>query len=71
MNVDDDFIQGLLIGMLIAAFIAGMAWMTFPYKEKHYHDEAVKAGHAEYYLDANHDKQFRWKTNCVQIKEKQ
>ena len=25
------------------------------------HDEAVKAGHAEYYLDKDNEKQWRWK----------
>lgn len=28
-------------------------------------DSAVDAGAAEYYLDAEHEKQFRWKTNEV------
>jgi hypothetical protein len=28
--------------------------------------EAVKQGHAEYFLDADFQKQWRWKTNCVQ-----
>ena len=29
--------------------------------EKSWHDEAVKAGKAEYYLDENNNKQWRWK----------
>lgn len=28
-------------------------------------DRAVEAGAAEYYLDAVHERQFRWKTNGV------
>ncbi len=27
------------------------------------HTAAVKAGHAEYYLDANNERQWRWKDN--------
>lgn len=31
---------------------------------------AVSAGHAEYYLNAEHERQWRWKTNCVvRVKE--
>lgn len=30
--------------------------------------EAVKAGAAEYYLDSNHQRQFRWRTNAGGVK---
>lgn len=33
------------------------------------HEEAVEAGVAEFYIDAGHDKAFRWKTNGIPMKE--
>lgn len=41
---------------LIIGFAAG-GCMTQAYCEK----QAVKSGHAEYYLDENNNKQWRWK----------
>lgn len=30
---------------------------------KSFQDDAVKHGHAEFYLDANNERQWRWKDN--------
>ncbi len=60
MNDDDKFtliacgVVALCIGVAIWCMVA-VAWQN----------ESVELGHAEYYLDAQHNKQWRWKTNCV------
>lgn len=43
---------GLMAGIIFALLINNASW----------HDEAVESGHAEYYLDAMHIRQWRWKT---------
>lgn len=57
---DDDMpvwlaaILSIIFG-LIGYFVGGSA------AEKSTHESAIKAGVAEYYLDQNHERQFRWK----------
>jgi hypothetical protein len=45
------FIVGALLGALIAVCAMQSGW------QRH----AVDTGHAEFYLDENHNKQWRWK----------
>jgi len=64
MNDDDKLtlILSIIAALVIAAtvyFLCRQGWR----------DTAVQEGHAEYYLDANHDRQWRWKTNCCQTAE--
>jgi hypothetical protein len=42
----------ILVALFLAGFGYGMAYIKY---------KAVKAGAAEYYLDADHNRQFRWK----------
>ena len=52
------FMAGLLTGMLsIITFVLA----TGGKPRSVFQDEAVKSGHAEYYLDENNNKQWRWK----------
>lgn len=49
-----------LLIMIAAIFSLGIGiWIELRLSK----DEAVKAGHAEYYIDKNNNKQFRWKQN--------
>ncbi len=45
----------LLVLTAIVSSFGGAVW-GWSYHKEH----AVKAGHAEYYLDANNDRQWRW-----------
>ena len=57
MNDNDvafGFLCGTILGILIG--VAAMAFIQVDLKM-----EAVKAGKAEYYLDENNNKQWRWK----------
>jgi hypothetical protein len=47
------FVAGLVIGICL-----GMCFIMANGKS---HMEIVKAGHAEYYLDENYHRQWRWK----------
>ena len=48
-------------------FLAGVVALVLIFlgigftREAFWHNEAVKSGHAEYYLDENFNKQWRWK----------
>lgn len=56
-------IGDLIFILLMCAimFISG-CWLGRGMKER----DAIEAGVAEYYLDSNHNKQFRWKTQQTQ-----
>lgn len=43
------------------AAIVPVALLAMGRLDSEWRDEAVKAGHAEYYLDADHNRQWRWK----------
>lgn len=58
MNEDTYLCAGIVIGLLIGLSVALAVWVNS-------HDSAVVAGHAEFYLDADHERQWRWKTNCT------
>ena len=57
-----EFSAGLVIGLILAMclFIFVSVWngprIAVP--------DIVKQGHAEFYLDAENERQWRWKTNC-------
>ena len=54
-----------VIAMLIVAVLC--TWfLTAGCVINHMEDRAVAAGVAEYYLDADHERQWRWKTNGVE-----
>ena len=61
MSDDDKFtpiacgIVAVLVGIAVLVGTLTVAWRN----------DAVDRGHAEYYLDAKHERQWRWKTNCV------
>jgi hypothetical protein len=56
---DTEFAAGLILGAIIGALVAGV--VTYHTSIDGLRGEAVKQGVAEYYLDSEHDKQFRWK----------
>ena len=43
------------LGMFFGGLVTGLVT-----PENLSKDEAVESGHAEYYIDENHDKAFRW-----------
>lgn len=45
--------------------VAGTFLITGGCAIRHVRDQAVSAGVAEYYINAEHDKDFRWKTNLT------
>lgn len=51
MNTAIMFIVGVIIGFVIGFRVA----------TNEYEKTAVKSGHAEYYLDEDNNKQWRWK----------
>lgn len=54
------------IGVVIAvALLTGAFFFGVGLTRSSICRDAVKAGAAEYYLDTNYSKQFRWKTNAV------
>jgi hypothetical protein len=55
MNDSISTIIAFLVGVALAASIS-ISVMDGAWK-----DEAVKAGHAEYYLDSKYHRQWRWK----------
>lgn len=51
------FIGGLALGAILGAGIAGDVWRK----------EAVDAGKAEFYLDTEHRRQWRWAPTMIQM----
>ena len=51
-----------IIGLCVLAFLVCVLLVTITMKlhRAHWEDEAVNSGHAEYYLDEDHNKQWRW-----------
>lgn len=60
--MNDGFVPGLCIGLAIGGFmgsiIMAIAWDK---DATNWRSCAVKADKAEFYLDANNDRQWRWK----------
>jgi len=56
--VKPDFIS-YLFGLLIGAVVGFV--LTYVFMDNKRRDDAVESGHAEYYLDSKHCKQWRWK----------
>lgn len=58
-------VGALVLGVLIGAFIVFCAYTAGHSKAEDIYDEmrdeAIKAGVAEYYLDENNEKKFRYK----------
>ena len=54
-------VSGLIIGFLLSG--AFIVFFTNPigHETRQMHNEAVTTGHAEYYLDENNERQWRWK----------
>ena len=52
--------ENLFIGgiVLVCTFAIGLC--GFGIGQESFKDEAVEVGHAEYYIDEDHNKQFRW-----------
>ena len=54
----------------VLVFIFGFISGVFGTNPRSYFEaEAVEAGHAEYYLDENYDKQWRWLPITQELKE--
>lgn len=60
MNFRDDLLPFILV-FCVAMAIGFVAGREFDGHESR--DQAVEAGVAEYYLDQNHERQWRWITN--------
>lgn len=52
-DVGIGFLLGITVSIIFVGFTLG--------DQGSLKAEAVEAGHAEYYLDENHDRQWRWK----------
>lgn len=55
---NDAFFIGVTLTLIVMIILMGM---VIDYKRNSMQDEAVKAKVAEYYLDENNEKQFRYK----------
>lgn len=55
----DKYIEGIM--GLLAGFMVGNVF-TLLINNATWRDETVESGHAEYYLDAKHVRQWRWKS---------
>jgi len=53
-----------IIGVLIATFLTLLFFHGSIFHRNAARGEAIEIGVAEYYLDENNDKQFRWKEPC-------
>lgn len=61
--MNKDFWKGCLLGACLAVwFCKGLFyWVNDPRVEKKWHDEAVRRGHAEYYVDGEtFESKWRW-----------
>ena len=58
--MSDDLAAGMIALFAIIAFGVGMFCGSCTQRNQ-CTDEAVKIGHAEYYLDSEHNRQWRWK----------
>ena len=52
-------------GLVIVFAVAIVALATWAFVTAGWQKKAVAKGHAEFYLDASHNRQWRWRTNCV------
>jgi hypothetical protein len=53
---------GIIMGMTIMSCVIAPCMMYKESKaENEWHDEAAMRGHAEYFLDHNNERQWRWK----------
>lgn len=57
-NEAGDIVIGVTLTLIVMIIVMGM---VIDYKQNSMQDEAVKAKVAEYYLDENNEKQFRYK----------
>ena len=55
---DDGFLPGFIVACIVNGFF--MWWVTSNIDDSWRH-QIVQHGCAEYYLDDNHDRQWRWK----------
>ncbi len=55
------FISGLLIGVIATGLLLGGLARHMAPMDGEAVKAAVEAGKAEYFLDINHDRQWRWK----------
>ncbi len=53
-----DYMLNILLGLLVGVFLGALVsvWVHMDWQR-----DSVKQGHAEYYLDENNNKQWRWK----------
>ena len=50
-----------LLAILIAIAVFGGYWAGAASEHDDFQEKAVNEGHAEYYLDENNERQWRWK----------
>lgn len=60
MNTDDfiSVVVGFVLGFLVTLFLCSAYVKS---QEKRWQIEAVQRGHAEFYIDKDFEKQWRWK----------
>jgi len=59
-------VSHVFFGVLVGVVLMTLVIINFGYTHDEAHNEAVNAGHAEYYLDDKHERQWRWKDDgCV------
>lgn len=56
-SFDSGFGLGIVVGLIIGFFISFTCYQLYGMK---YEKSAIDAGVAEYYLDQNHQRQFRY-----------
>ncbi len=59
----ENFFKGLALGFFITAWFCMLmsGWFREPRIEKEWHDEAVRRGHAVYYIDGETmERKWRW-----------
>lgn len=50
-----------ILGVIYGVVVAGLLWLV---AAEIHEDRAVKHGHAEFYLDESHNRQWRWLPPC-------
>ena len=67
MKDNGDGCAFMMLGFIVSA-ILGLAFLLVIFGDKPIpRDEAVKAGHAEYYLDSHNERQWRWKNDGLSL----
>ena len=66
----DGELVGIVVGGLVVGTMLGLIFGIFvmvPTVEARWEGDAVEAGHAEYYLDKDNERQWRWLPPCERM----